>query len=346
MNQNHHQSRTCSLITAITAAALMGVWGGFPQSAMAQSPKGTLKVIAAVANDGKAGDEKHALEIRVEDGKISVMRDGKEIPADQIRQEDGRIVILDKDGKQLQELALKLDGKPGLFGYRFGDGQWKKAAEDLKAQQPKVMLGLMMVGPGAALEHQLKLDPGKTAMISGLYEGLPAQSAGLAEYDIITKVDGKTPADNMAVKQVLAKKNPGDTIELTVIHEGRAKDVTVKLAAYDSDAMEKAKLIGSGPEQSFFGKFEPGTWDGLQNLTLPQMDHLFVAPNGNAEGDAKIVPHLKELLRQHQEALGGGGSVSGGKREGVEDQLDRLDKRMADLEQMLQKLMERQEKNR
>jgi len=324
-------------MVAISAAA---AFLAFPLSASAQTPKGKLKVVAAAeANDGKAGGERHSLEIRVEDGKISVTRDGQEIPADQIRQEDGRIVILDKDGNQLQDLALKLDGKPGALGYyRFGDGQWKKGAEELKAEEPKVMLGVIMAEPGPALEHQLKLEPGKTAMISGLYEGLPAQSAGLAEYDIITKVDSKTPADNMTVKEVLAKKNAGDTIELTVIHEGRAKDVSVKLSAYDREAMEKAKLIGSGPEQDLFRKLGAGGWENLKSFDLPTIDHLFVAPDGGGEG-VKVLPHMKELLRQHLEA----GKDNG---PGVEDQLDRLDKRMSQLEQMLQKLVERQEKNR
>ena len=314
-----------------------------PAMATAQTPKGSgeLRVVAVESNEkdgGKDGDKSggvHKFEIRIEDGKVSVKRDGKEVPDSEVRNENGRITIVDQHGNPID---LMLNGDSAWSTY-LGDNAFKWTTDSSNENPPKVMLGVHMGEPGPALEHHLKLEPGTTTMIIGIYEGLPADAAGLAQYDVITKVNGQSPADAGAIKEALSKTEPGDTVTFAIIHEGKAKDVKVKLGKYDAEAMQKAKLIGQEPQDQFW------SWSTGKESDLKSAEgmykRLFVAPGPNSQFDLqKIAPSLKPLIekRLHDSGQGQGGDV--------DDQLQRLDKRMDDLEKMLQKLIDRQERNR
>src|SRR5689334_13441460 len=95
-----------TISTSLKYSGLLAVVPAFvaalaiPAAAQAQSAKGAgeLKVVSVESNDkdgDKSGGDVHKFEIRVEDGKLSVKRDGKEVPASEIKNADGRITIVD-----------------------------------------------------------------------------------------------------------------------------------------------------------------------------------------------------------------------------------------------------------
>lgn len=57
----------------------------------------------------------------------------------------------------------------------------------------------------------------------------PADKAGLKEGDVITKVDGKDLNDDNPLRSVIAQKNPGDAMALTVIRDGKEINLDVIL---------------------------------------------------------------------------------------------------------------------
>jgi serine protease Do len=69
---------------------------------------------------------------------------------------------------------------------------------------------------------------GKSAVISGS----PAEKAGIRDKDIITKVGDIEVGDRGSVASLVAEYAPGDTIELTLLRDGKAMTVKVTLAAY------------------------------------------------------------------------------------------------------------------
>lgn len=297
-----------------------------------------------VVTDSEGG-ENQTLEIRVVGDKVTVIRDGKEVPQPQITEGDDKIIITDKDGKRLREIKLRLkkDGE-GLSFYGVGDADFKwedhagmrRLLGQVKVTTPPVMLGVNMSTPGPALEKHLGLEPGTCTMISGVYEGLPAHQAGLGEYDIIVKVDGKTPADNETIRTILAERKAGDTIRLTVIQEGRQKEVTVELKEYDANAMSKAKLLGSAANEYRFW-----TTEGVPHMSYytGQLPRVFFAPEQGLIDADQFKPLVENLHESYR------GEVSKA-RPDVEQQLQRLDERLAELEKLLQKLAERRESNR
>ncbi len=237
MSSALNRFRLPAMMAAVAAAAWVQPLSAGDKDAVAGA-KGTVVF---------GGAPKHVVVIHTEDGKMTVQLDGKELPTGRIRHEDGRIIILDDEGNEIKSFGLHMP-KEGEFEFIFDD--WPSlenignAWDEVPAEPPAVMIGIHMSEPDEALRYHLRLEEGQTTMISGIYEDLPAHAAGLGRYDVIVAVDGNRPADPETVRAALAKREPGDKITLTVIHEGRTKDVEVELAAYDAEQLDESRLIG------------------------------------------------------------------------------------------------------
>ncbi|MCH8343866.1 MAG: PDZ domain-containing protein [Planctomycetes bacterium] len=340
----------------IAAAALLTA------PATAGCPQEKVHVIcktAVITDDPPmaAFSDRQTIEVRIEDGDISVKVDGEEIPADRIiRDKDGRIIILDEDGNEISLdriirgddrsiMILDDDGNDiEVFGGRVGDGdrgprfRFRRGPRgdaprgrpgprfEIDGPHPKVMLGIHLAEPGKALQRHLGLEPGSTTMISALFEGLPAHDAGLDQFDIITAIDGQTPADPHSIHEALADKEPGETVTLSVIHEGRAGEVVVTLDAFDADAMRSADLIGGGPGVQIARDFRLPTgdidWRGF--VIDPDASRLFrrlERPTRERLGEAYRL--LRERAPRH-----------------IEERLEQLSDRIDDLMEMLDRLVE------
>jgi hypothetical protein len=376
----------------LAAALLLTATPVLAQSAKSEDAKtkagassnSKMTVVSRESLDGDDGQQS-SFELRIEDGKvISAKRNGKEIPADQIRREaDGRIVIVDENGKEIEGLNLFQGAEGGAFfngagawrGFRLGDGVdgegngFFQLGDAQEGPAPKVMLGVHMTEPGAALEKHLHLNPGKCAMITGVFEGLPAEVAGIGEYDVIVRIDDSDEADAATIRKILSSKDAGDTIILRVIQAGESKDLKVKLQPFDAEKLHTAKLIGKEPGNELWTGLDPLKdmaidLKGLENLDALK-GHVFVAPqNGDWQKHLEalqphwdaIRPQLQEIQPQVDEAIKNAlknyegaiklhqGDLGGEKNAAdVEAQLDRLDKRMAQLEEMLHKLLEQRQ---
>lgn len=283
-----------------------------------------------------AFSDRQTIEVRIEDGDISVKVDGEEIPADRIiRGDDERIIILDDDGNEIEVFGGHSGDGDRARRFRLRFGPRGDAPRGLRGPQfeidglhPKVMLGIHLAEPGKALQRHLGLEAGSTTMISALYEGLPAHDAGLDQFDIITAIDGQTPADPHSIHEALADREPGETVTLSVIHEGRAGEIVVTLEAFDADAMQSADLIGGGPAIHIERDFRLPTgdidWRG------------FVIDPDAAAGQLfrRLERPTRERLEEFQHLL-----RERAPRQ-IEERLEQLNDRIDDLMEMLDKLVE------
>jgi len=69
---------------------------------------------------------------------------------------------------------------------------------------------------------------GKTSVVSGS----PADKAGVKNKDIITKVGGIAVGDKGDVSSLVAEYAPGDTIQLTILRDGKTMNLNVTLSEY------------------------------------------------------------------------------------------------------------------
>ncbi len=65
--------------------------------------------------------------------------------------------------------------------------------------------------------------------VAGVVAGGPAEQAGLRAGDIITTIDGKPATSNIQLQEVTLTKNPGETVELEYLRDGKSEKATVTL---------------------------------------------------------------------------------------------------------------------
>lgn len=75
--------------------------------------------------------------------------------------------------------------------------------------------------------------PSGAAIVSQVQDGTPAAEAGLKAGDIITAIDGQELDEYLQVASLIANKQPGDTVTITVNRNGETKEITATLASRD-----------------------------------------------------------------------------------------------------------------
>ncbi len=266
-------------------------------------------------------DADHVVEVRVENGETTVIVDGEEVAHDRFRTEDGNVIVFDKDGNEIKSLKLFMnDGDHDFFmalpGGKEGF-QWP-----VGRPHANVMLGVHLADPGAALRKHLRLEPGEGSMIRGLYKGLPAERAGLQQYDVIIAIDGEPVDSSGTILETLAEAEAGDEVTLSVVQNGRHKQFTVTLDAFDAAKMEPTNLIGGGGAMLRFG--------------FPNLDFEF-APGADFQFKRFLVdPDKKDLFVPDTFHFRPYRSDKG---ELDEDRLEHLNERMAELHEMIDRLV-------
>jgi putative serine protease PepD len=73
--------------------------------------------------------------------------------------------------------------------------------------------------------------PGPGARVAEVTPGSGADEAGLLDGDVITAIDGDVIAESTELVVSIRSNAPGDSVELTILRDGRTQDVTVTLTA-------------------------------------------------------------------------------------------------------------------
>lgn len=75
--------------------------------------------------------------------------------------------------------------------------------------------------------------PSGAAIVSRVQEGTPAAEAGLQAGDVIVSIDGQPLDQYLQVSNIIASKQPGEDVELTIDREGEEQTLTVTLGSRD-----------------------------------------------------------------------------------------------------------------
>lgn len=96
----------------------------------------------------------------------------------------------------------------------------------------------------------LKVDEKKGAYISTIEPSSPADKAGLKRYDVIVAVNGQSVKDQYDLTFKIAETKPGSKIKMTIMREGKEKEIEVKVGQKESPE-EKEAVASSGQELGF-----------------------------------------------------------------------------------------------
>jgi len=123
-----------------------------------------------------------------------------------------------------------------------------------KVIRPWVGIGLQNLTPELMKRFNAKEKEG--ALISQVYEGSPAEKAGLKVGDIIVQIDGKKIKDSQDVVREVLKRQVDQKIQFEVIRDGKRVEVSVTTTQMPSTPAERKPA-------------EPGKeWFGLRVTTV------------------------------------------------------------------------------
>src|SRR5687768_4078252 len=98
-----------------------------------------------------------------------------------------------------------------------------KAVMDQLLKDGKVrrgMLGVTIQSVDADLASSLSLPAARGAIVTSVATGGPAERAGLKRGDVITAIDKQPIVDNNSLRNLVASKGPGATVEVSALRNG------------------------------------------------------------------------------------------------------------------------------
>lgn len=253
------------------------------------------------------------------DQELRVVRNGQEVPTEQIRRDGDRIVILDEQGNT----ALEFRMSNGSISFPADSPAWTYHGRATRQPTLKPRIGITMVAADPALCAHLELDPEQVVMIGEVIPDLPAAHAGLQAHDVIIAVNGELGVTLESVRSTVEATPAGQTVHLRILRRGVARDLVVKVEAVPVDPRLDLPLVA-----------------GVPALTSPGMRELHEALKTRSEALSRrmLADEVRLLDRSRLEAQAAE-RVRTQAAEGSAS-LERLEARLARLEDLLQRLLE------
>jgi S1-C subfamily serine protease len=138
-------------------------------------------------------------------------------------------------------------------------------------------LGVTIQAITPDLARALNLSTTTGALVSNIEDGSPAASAGLKRGDVITKLNGSAVKDSNDLRNDIAQLQPGASVDLTIVRDGKEQTLTAKLEAVE--ASRRAASAGSEGEGSarFGMAVEPLTAEAARELGVSTRTGVVVA---------------------------------------------------------------------
>ena len=124
-------------------------------------------------------------------------------------------------------------------------------------------LGVVPQDIDAGLAEQFNLPNENGALIGDVIPNTPAERAGLQSGDVIETVNGKTVEDAHSLQLIISQMDPGASVKLGIIRNGKAKDVTVKLGELPGSVASSSQSNSSNAS---------ATTDALDGVTVADLN--------------------------------------------------------------------------
>ena len=107
----------------------------------------------------------------------------------------------------------------------------QKVMDDLLkyGQVQRALLGVSIRDVDAALAEEKNLESVNGVYIAGVREGGAAHDAGLEAEDVIIAIDGSNINSSSELQEMVARHQPGDHVDITVIRSGNRKTIKTTL---------------------------------------------------------------------------------------------------------------------
>ncbi len=153
----------------------------------------------------------------------------------------GALIDLDGDLVGINTAILSRTGGYQGIGFAIPSNLARRVMDSL-AKHGEIVRGWLGVGIqdiDEALAEQLDLKDNKGVGITSVEPGSPAADAGLKQYDVIRKVNGKAVNSSRALRSIIGTTEPGETVTLEVLSDGETKELRAVLGKQPTDLAER-----------------------------------------------------------------------------------------------------------
>jgi len=159
-----------------------------------------------------------------------------------------------------------------------------------KGKVTRGWLGVTVQDITEDIAGNLKLKETAGALVSDVFEGDPADKAGIKAGDIIIEIDGKKIKDTRELLRIVASFSVGKKIDIKVLRDGKKKVLNITIAERE----EKKELAGTEQEEreSFEMMVQDITPEIARHLGLSDAKGVVVAQvkEGGSADEAGIKP--------------------------------------------------------
>ncbi len=205
--------------------------------------------------------------------------------------------LVDLDGQLIginTAIASRTGGSNGI-GFAIPSNMAMDVMNDLitKGKVTRGWLGVSIqnVTPDLASAMNLKNTDG--ILVNKVLDNGPAGDAGMQQGDVIVKLNGNAMRNVSDLRLAVARIEPGSKATLTVLRDGREKDVTVTLGEYPADDASVNGETGETRQENLGMTVEPVTPDLTQQFNLDKDARGLVVTSvadGSPASDAGIQP--------------------------------------------------------
>jgi predicted metalloprotease with PDZ domain len=176
----------------------------------------------------------------MEDGDVIVELDGdKLVGPGHLRD----VLGLHSPGDKVKVKVWR-DGKTHTLTAELGEHEG--VAEKIKkkiviCKEPKAWLGVKLQGLTDQLGAYFGVDKG--VLVAEVFDGSPADEAGLAAGDVITRVGDKDVHECCALPKIVGEREPGDKVSVTLVRKGKTLTKEVELAEPPEEYRKKRCMV-------------------------------------------------------------------------------------------------------
>jgi serine protease Do len=133
------------------------------------------------------------------------------------------------------------------YGFAIPINLARKIMTDLiqKGRVERGYLGISMQDIDEKRARALALPKPMGVFVDRVLEGGPAAAAGLRAKDVLLKINNQPVNKSNQVQAVVARKNPNETVQLTVLRRGSEMEIPVRLGQRENEALEIARRTAS-----------------------------------------------------------------------------------------------------
>ena len=168
--------------------------------------------------------------------RVTALLDDDVLSGDRVQRDGDKISVLDPSGKALYEIRVLDDSNSLIYPYdsayvaSTGGRIWTSpdAFNVFGTPEKRKLIGVTTSSVDGALRAQLGLE-GDAFVIDSVTEDRPADRAGMQPFDVVVAIDGDEGANTEKLREALDAREAGDTLNLTVLREGKRRELTLTL---------------------------------------------------------------------------------------------------------------------